>query len=70
MMKTWQKEFEEQNFSIDTDSVQYIRYYLPFMFPNNKAKEKVDKEQQLWKKNAFLKEYFFFGINFMVDKVN
>jgi hypothetical protein len=69
-LSKWQKSFEKQYFSVDKDSVQYIRYYLPFQFPNDKAKVKMDKEQQLWKKNSFLKEYFFFGINFMVDKVN
>lgn len=69
-LSTWQKAFEKQNFTIDRKSVQYIRYYLPFMFPNEKAKAKVEKEQEIWKNNNFLKEYFFFGINFMVDKVN
>lgn len=68
-LATWQKEFVKEGFSIDQNSVQYIRYYLPFMFPNEKAEEKVKKEQELWKKNRFLKEYFFFGINFLVDKV-
>lgn len=68
-LSTWQAEFEKEGFDINDSSVQYIRYYLPFMFPNNKAKEKVIKEQEIWKKNNFLKEYFFFGINFMVDKV-
>jgi SAM-dependent methyltransferase len=68
-LATWQKEFVKEGFSIDQSSVQYIRYYLPFMFPNEKAEEKVKKEQELWRKNRFLKEYFFFGINFLVDKV-
>ncbi len=67
-LNKWQKEFEKKGFTILEDSVQYIRYYLPFMFPNEKAKKKVAREQQLWKKNDFLKEYFFFGINFLVEK--
>jgi len=66
----WKREFGKQGFQIKEDSVQYIRYYLPFMFPNDQAKEKVEKEQLLWKKNSFLKEYFFFGINFLVEKSN
>jgi len=67
-LKKWEEAFKKQNLRIDNDSVQYIRYYLPFMFPNKKAGEKVQKEQALWKKNNFLKEYFFFGINFIVHK--
>lgn len=68
-LSTWQNAFLKEKFTIEMDSVEYIRYYLPFMFPNEKAKQKVEAEQQLWKKNAFLKEYFFFGINFLVKKV-
>lgn len=64
----WSSEFQKQGFKIDNSSVQYIRYYLPFAFPNEKADQRVEKEQKLWKKNNFLKEYFFFGINFMVKK--
>tara|TARA_B100000965_G_C19517810_1_gene725004 strand:+ start:232 stop:1050 length:819 start_codon:yes stop_codon:yes gene_type:complete len=67
-LSTWQSAFLKEGFTIDFDSVQYIRYYLPFMFPNKGAKQRVEKEQALWKKNSFLKEYFFFGINFMVNK--
>lgn len=67
-LKKWDSEFKMKGMKVVDDSVQYIRYYLPFMFPNEKAAEKINKEQQLWKKNRFLKEYFFFGINFMVEK--
>jgi len=67
-LSEWDAAFSEQHFSILKDSVEYIRYYLPFMFPNTKAKEKVKKEQKLWRKNKFFREYFFFGINFMVQK--
>jgi 2-polyprenyl-3-methyl-5-hydroxy-6-metoxy-1,4-benzoquinol methylase len=67
-LKTWQTAFLKEGFSIDYDSVEYIRYYLPFMFPNKGAVQRIEKEQSLWKKNNFLKEYFFFGINFFVEK--
>lgn len=67
-LKEWAFAFKKQGLEIDENSVQYIRYYLPFAFPNEKAKEKVKNEQALWKKNSFLKEYFFFGINFLVNK--
>ncbi|MBR9833166.1 class I SAM-dependent methyltransferase [Acidiluteibacter ferrifornacis] len=67
-LKEWKSSFGKQNLTIDEHSVQYIRYYLPFNFPSSKPKEAIEKEQQIWKKNRFLKEYFFFGINFMVNK--
>ena len=67
-LKLWESEFQKEGFSIEQESVQYIRYYLPFMFPNKEAKKRIEKEQKIWKKNSFLKEYFFFGINFMVNK--
>lgn len=67
-LATWQKAFKKEGFSIDYPSVEYIRYYLPFMFPNEKAEEKLAKERKLWKQNSFLKEYFYFGINFLVEK--
>jgi hypothetical protein len=38
------------------------------MFPNKNSKARIEKEQQIWKKNNFLKEYFFFGINYLVNK--
>ena len=67
-LNTWSKEFSKQGFEVENETVQYIRYYLPFMFPNKNADARVSKEQRLWKSNSFLKEYFFFGINFMVQK--
>ncbi|KAA3651871.1 MAG: class I SAM-dependent methyltransferase [Bacteroidetes bacterium] len=67
-LSKWESEFQKQGFKINPKSVQYIRYYLPFMFPNKGAKERINKEQKIWKRNNFLKEYFFFGINFMVSK--
>lgn len=67
-LKSWGKAFRKHDLHIDHDSVQYIRYYLPFMFPNRNAHETIEKEQKLWRKNDFLKEYLFFGMNFMVSK--
>jgi len=67
-LKEWEREFQKVGLNIIQDSVQYIRFYLPFMFPNDKAEKKLAKEQELWKKNRFFKEYFYFGINFLVQK--
>ncbi len=67
-LKEWEKAFKKENLNLKKESVQYIRYYLPFNFPNSNPEKAIEKEQQIWKKNSFLKEYFFFGINFMVEK--
>jgi len=67
-LRQWKQAFKKQGLLIDEESVEYIRYYLPFAFPNEQAEAKLKKEQALWRKNKFLKEYFFFGINFLVDK--
>ena len=67
-LSSWKKAFDKNNLKIVADTVQYIRFYLPFMFSNKKADKKIKKEQKLWKKYPFLKEYFFFGINFIVEK--
>jgi len=67
-LNQWREAFKKQGLQIDESSVEYIRYYLPFAFPNHKAKERIAKEKALWKKNSFLRKYFYFGINFMVRK--
>lgn len=67
-INSWKKIFEKQGLKINPESIQYIRYYLPFMFPNKKAEKLLKREQLLWKKYPILKEYFYFGINFIVEK--
>lgn len=65
-LDTWQKEFSKQNFYIDQDKTQYIRLYPPFFYKGNNFDQVLEKEQKLWKANSFLKEKFFFGLNFIV----
>ena len=64
-IQTWQKEMNKQGLSIDTNSVQYVRAYPPFLFNKYGYEKSIEKEQQLWKKNKWMREYFFFGINFI-----
>lgn len=68
-LNKWNNIFKKHNFSILQTSIQYIRFYFP-QFYNNNIPEIIDKEQRLWNKNKFLKEYFFFGLNFVVIKNN
>ena len=66
--KEWKKELNKGKFEIVNDTTQYIRLYPPFVFKNNNTKKLIEREQQLWKNNSFLKEKFFFGLNFIADK--
>ena len=66
---TWQKEMNKQGLSIDTNSVQYVRAYPPFLFNKYGYEKSIEKEQHLWKKNKWMREYFFFGINFIASHV-
>lgn len=67
-LKSWEKIFEKHQLHVKHNSVEYIRYYLPLVFNNRSAERKLKKEQQIWRKNPILKEYFYFGINFIVEK--
>ncbi len=64
-IQTWQKEMNKQGLSIDISSVQYVRAYPPFLFNKYGYEKSIEKEQQLWRKNKWIREYFFFGINFI-----
>ncbi len=66
--KTWKKEFEKAGFRMDGRSLQYVRLFPPSFFENKLAGEVVEREQRLWKKHPLLKEYFFFGVNFLARK--
>jgi len=64
-LNTWRNAMLENGFSIDNESVQYVRALPPFLFNKYSADEAVAKEQALWRKNGLAKEYLFFGINFI-----
>ncbi|MBK7965039.1 MAG: class I SAM-dependent methyltransferase [Bacteroidetes bacterium] len=64
-IQTWQDEMNKQGLEIDMNSLQYVRAYPPFLFNKFGYEKSIEMEQQLWKKNKFMREYFFFGINFI-----
>lgn len=66
--KRWKKEFEKAHFEMGADSLQYVRLFPPSFFSKKPLGQVVEREQQLWKKHGLLKEYFFFGINFVAKK--
>ncbi len=62
---TWQKEFNKAGFMLKNK--QYIRLFMPFFFNDTNADNIIKTEQKLWPKNSFLREYFFFGLNFIAQ---
>lgn len=67
-LRQWKREFAVAPFVIDKDSIEYIRLFFPHYYKNNSTSRIIQKEQLLWKKHSFLREYFFFGLNFTVSK--
>ena len=68
-LKKWKSEIAKHNLKIDDEQTQYIRFYMPFFYSDNNMNVRIEKEQRLWRKNNFLKQYFFFGLNFVVNKI-
>ncbi|MBK9401992.1 MAG: class I SAM-dependent methyltransferase [Bacteroidetes bacterium] len=64
-LKQWANEMEKQSLRIDPSSLHYVRVYPPSLFNKFGYSKAIQKEQQLWKANSLIKEYFFFGINFI-----
>lgn len=63
----WKNLFLAEGFEMKEDSVHYVRFYPPFLF-KGPSERMVEKEQVLWRKSSFLKERFFFGLNFCAQK--
>ncbi len=63
----WKKLFEKEGFKMPSESLHYVRLYPPFLFRGNTA-EVIAQEQKKWRSNSFLRERFFFGLNFTAVK--
>jgi SAM-dependent methyltransferase len=63
----WIALFEKAGFSMPAETLHYVRLYPPFLFKGN-PKALIAKEQQKWKSNSFLRERFFFGLDFCAIK--
>jgi SAM-dependent methyltransferase len=64
----WEKIFTDNNFIIDEESVEFIRFFPPFVFKEYNYRNILNAEQRIWRKNCLLREYLFFGINFVARK--
>ena len=67
-LNEWNDLLSTSKIYIDNNSVEYVRLYLPisYKFSSEEALDK--KEKEIWKKNAFLWKYFYFGTNFIAIK--
>jgi len=66
--KTWNTLMEQHRFRIDPDSVQYVRYYLPFRYHNADPEQLLRREIEMQRRKSFRREYFFFGLNFVAAR--
>ncbi len=63
-LKEWKRLFAEAGLPIDESSVEYVRVLPNFIF-GNKYTTSIEREQKLWRSNALLRDYFFFGVSFV-----
>lgn len=67
--KKWRQHFKKAGFQMDVESLQYIRFLPSYYFKNENNMEKnMEKEQEIWRKNAFLRHHAFWGINMVFSK--
>lgn len=67
-LNEWTNLFKAQNLFIDKKSIQYIRYFFPFNYKFIKPETILIKERMIQTKSSLKREYFFFGLNFMIQK--
>lgn len=63
--KTWEMEFNKAGFKLSDRN--YIRLFMPFFFNETNAQKLISREQKIWRSNSLLREYFFFGLNFVAE---
>lgn len=64
-LDTWERLFEKNGFSIAPQTVNYVRYYLPFQYKNADAEKLLEQERRIQETKNWKREYFFFGLNFV-----
>lgn len=67
-LKKWTALLAKSNLTIDQNSLQFIRFYLPFMVNGNNVDRKTDKEQRYWVRKKIIRDYAFHGLNFVAVK--
>jgi SAM-dependent methyltransferase len=65
-MADWETLLSKNGFTVKASETNYIRVLPPYFYKNKKAQDLAEKEKIM--ANAFLKKYFYFGINFIAVK--
>lgn len=68
-LNEWIKIITDSGLKIDEKTIEYIRVLPPWVFTSSNMYDLINKEKLIWRQNSFLKNYFYFGINFRADKV-
>ncbi len=64
----WRSEFVRAGFEMEEDKLNYVRLFPPKLFQRKQPDNVMKREQELWQKYGLLREYFFFGVNFVAKK--
>lgn len=64
----WRSEFIKAGFEMEEDKLNYVRLFPPSLFQRKQPDEVTKREQMLWQRYGLLREYFFFGVNFVASK--
>ncbi len=67
-LKSWDNLFAKNGFSINAESIQYVRYFLPIQYRFSDHVRLLEREMKIQAKPGFRREYFFFGLNFIAEK--
>lgn len=67
-LKSWKTKFQKSDLEIVDDHIEFIRLFPPFFFHTKNYEKLLAKEDKIWRKNRSLREYFYFGINFLAKK--
>lgn len=65
-LSEWKKQFEQKHFSIC--DVEYLRLFMPFQINKKNYDQRIESEKKIYKKNPFLRNYFYFGLNFIAQR--
>lgn len=65
----WKQLFTAGGFQILPESVNYVRYYLPFNYRIKDSEELLKQEEAIQQSAGLRREYFFFGLNFVAGRL-
>jgi SAM-dependent methyltransferase len=64
----WMHLFEKNGFVVNQKHTEFIRFFPPSFFHEENYYKLMGKEQEIWKKNRLLRDFLFFGFNFIAEK--